>query len=53
MVGNLLRINGDLNRMEFPWKLKNNPAAGRWLVVAGLNASLPVECLMKINNAVH
>lgn len=35
-VGNLLRINGGLHRMQFPQKLKNNPVAERCLVVAGL-----------------
>lgn len=37
-------------RMQFPLKLKNNTAAGRWLGVAGLITSLSVSSVMKMNN---
>lgn len=40
-------------RMWFPLKLKNNTAAGRWLVVAGLITELSVGSLMKKSNIVH
>lgn len=39
--------------MPFPLKLKNNTAAGRWLVVAGLIMNVSVDSVMKMNNIVH
>jgi len=39
--------------MLFLLKLKNNAAAGRWLVVAGLITNVSVGSLMKLNNIVH
>lgn len=39
--------------MRFPLKLKSDPAAGGWQVVAGLITDLSVGSLVRMNNVVH